>query len=607
MKGSTTTAISTLLGAILLVVPGVGQQRDGIAPASGQSARISGSVTIGSDDPQPVRRAVVSAQGRTRGLSFDAITDELGRFDLVGVPAGAYSLTVARPPHVGIAYGATRPGWPGTPLVVNAGEHVVGIRMQVVKGAAITGAVRDERGQPLANVEVWIERRDIKGAHSRSSVVTTDDAGAYRAFGLPAGAYRASARPRGSLNDVLVSSDAGNDAALRILESGGRAWPPGKSSSAAPRVSDSAGVVPVYHPAAVLPDDARLVILHSGEEARGVDIELRPRYSSLLAGRVVSALVVPVSSTFLTLSRSANSGGSATARVSEDGAFSFGRVSPGRYFVLGRLMNPDQLRRVLSSAELASPTPLGPDVCGVVARELEIGESDVPPLQLNVEPCFRVLADIDMVDAPFGGGASPTVSLGLVAEAAGLGRSRMTTQTLQSSGSQRVELAAAGALVPGKYYLEALVAEPHDREWAIDSAFIGGRDVTDEAQFFGSGGGDVVVSVRVSRRATLLSGVLETADARPAVDYTVVAFPTDQAFWKGTFRRVKVTRPSTNGQFEFTGLPGGEYFLAAVRDVAPDEWRQQSFLEEIVPMAIRLTLTPGMPSHQRLRVTGGRE
>src|SRR6185295_16284435 len=73
-------------------------------------------------------------------------------------------------------------------------------------------------------------------------------------------------------------------------------------------------------------------------------------------------------------------------------------------------------------------------------------------------------------------------------------------------------------------------------------------------------------------RPSELAGALEDAAGRPATDFFVVAFPTERALWTTASRRIRTTRPGTDGAFSLKGLPAGDYFLAAITDVEPGEW-----------------------------------
>lgn len=81
-----------------------------------------------------------------------------------------------------------------------------------------------------------------------------------------------------------------------------------------------------------------------------------------------------------------------------------------------------------------------------------------------------------------------------------------------------------------------------------------------------------------------------------------MAFPVNQEWWTAPFRRVKATRAAYDGQYAIQDLPPGEYFLAALSDLAPDEWRDREFLNLIVPAALRLTLGDGEQKTQHLRI-----
>lgn len=43
----------------------------------------------------------------------------------------------------------------------------------------------------------------------------------------------------------------------------------------------------------------------------------------------------------------------------------------------------------------------------------------------------------------------------------------------------------------------------------------------------------------------------------------------------------------------FIDLPAGEYLIAALTDLDPDQWQESSFLEQVAPAAIPLRLAEG--------------
>src|SRR6187455_1525175 len=91
---------------------------------SGQQAAgaVSGVVLTTDDPPRPVRRAIVSMRGNDLALGHHVITDDEGRFEIKDLPAGRYAVSAKREAFVTLAYGATRPEWPGIPLAVAEGQ-----------------------------------------------------------------------------------------------------------------------------------------------------------------------------------------------------------------------------------------------------------------------------------------------------------------------------------------------------------------------------------------------------------------------------------------------------------------------------------------------------
>ena len=91
----------------------------GAAPGNGI---IGGQVISDETTPRPIGRAIVRVKGNTiddRG----AVTADDGHFQVRGLPAGRFTVTVAKPGYLEIAYGATRPGVPGTAIALGPDEH----------------------------------------------------------------------------------------------------------------------------------------------------------------------------------------------------------------------------------------------------------------------------------------------------------------------------------------------------------------------------------------------------------------------------------------------------------------------------------------------------
>ena len=62
----------------------------------------------------------------------------------------------------------------------------------------------------------------------------------------------------------------------------------------------------------------------------------------------------------------------------------------------------------------------------------------------------------------------------------------------------------------------------------------------------------------------------------------LLVFPSDRRYWTPGSRRIRTTRPATDGAFTAKGLPPGEYFLAAMTDLDSGEWNDPALLEQLV-------------------------
>jgi len=61
-------------------------------------------------------------------------------------------------------------------------------------------------------------------------------------------------------------------------------------------------------------------------------------------------------------------------------------------------------------------------------------------------------------------------------------------------------------------------------------------------------------------------------------------------------------RPASDGRFSVADLPAGDYLIAALTDVEPDEWKRAEFLGQLVAAGVKVTIRDGERTVQDLRL-----
>ncbi len=126
-------------------------------------------------------------------VGWTVTTDASGAYDIGGLAAGAYRVQFFdnRQPqeYVSEYYDNAASLQSAADINVAAGGTTGNINAQLAKGAHIKGAVTDEAGAPLANINVSAYRYNGSWWEPVPGV-TTDAAGAYDIGGLAAGTYR---------------------------------------------------------------------------------------------------------------------------------------------------------------------------------------------------------------------------------------------------------------------------------------------------------------------------------------------------------------------------------------------------------------------------------
>jgi hypothetical protein len=137
--------------------------------------------------------------------------------------------------------------------------------------------------------------------------------------------------------------------------------------------------------------------------------------------------------------------------------------------------------------------------------------------------------------------------------------------------------------------------------WTIASAVANGRDVLDSPLRVGAGE-TLEWVVTYTDAPSQLIGTLRDARGRAAADYSLLVFPADRQYWQPGSRRIRMARPATDGTFSVTGLPPGEYLLAALTDLEPGEWNDPTLLAQLAPSSLGITLRAGTTTTQDVRI-----
>ena len=290
------------------------------AVAQDQTGRVEG-VVVDAVSHQPVKKATVSINfmggaGRGRiqnGGPQTAITDSTGAFSFSDLPAGKYQINVMQQ-----NYPETPMGGVHKTVEVSAGDTAANVTVELMPGAAISGHIVDEDGDPLNGCLLQPHpAKNFNQGVPMMRVPEIHDDGSYRMFGIPAGKYIISAQCSAPVFQPRPLSEG----------------PDPPPSSAYPVQ---------YYSATSDIKSAEVVELSAGAEKSGVDFQMRPVPVTHIHGTFANGSadwrghgdlqiqLVPmdqsVQRTF------AFAGG--VAEINGDGTFDIRQVFPGSYQIV---------------------------------------------------------------------------------------------------------------------------------------------------------------------------------------------------------------------------------------------------------------------------------
>lgn len=587
-----TRVAMSLVIAVLVQVPVFAQQRDvrPVAPASAVpaaptgSAVVSGQVVADAEGTALAHATVVLIGART-GVIKVASTDRDGRFVFGALPADRYTVGASKLPYLGAVAGARRAARPGVAIVLADKAQVTDVVVRLPLGAAISGTIFDQSGQPAAAVATGVVQRKMQNGETvmvnvAGGTVFTDERGRYRVHGLAPGEYVVSAMP---MNNLMAGAKRLTDQEVDDVLAG-------RATPEPPRPTAPMRSAPSYFPGTTRVADAGGVLVAVGEDRTNVDFRLEPASLTSIEGAVTMAdgSPLPARTTVMlqTVAGSSPLSSGASITVGPDGRFGIAGQPPGRY--------------ALNARAGAGPTALS------ALTVVDTFGNDVVSAQLVLRPALTLAGRLLAVS----GATQPPSLAGLRLQLAGLSAAARSGLVPQVSPAGVDGTFTISNVMPGRYTFGGTPffgASGDSVTWGLASVAIDGTDVTDRAFDISAETPPKEIVATLTNQWQEIAGRVTNAEGAGVSDYTMLVFPVDDAFWLHNSRRVVTTQPAGDGRYQLGGpgpalLPAGEYYLAAVTDVSKDEQYDPAFLKALIPAAIKITLGAGQKATQDIRV-----
>jgi uncharacterized GH25 family protein len=496
---------------------------------------------VSAEDGRPLRHAQIKVQrADSPSEPQSVLTDDEGRFQVSALLAGFWTLTVSKAGYVPLTSGQ-RHSSATSRLRVTAGQ-LTAFDAALVRGGAITGAVIDEFGDPIAGAAVQALRARLVDGERRLTAVATDqsdDTGAFRLHSLPAGEYYVSARTR-----ATAPEDAG-----------------GLSSA-----------LDIFYPGTSNIGEARRVSIRPGDERDGISFALLPSYAVRISGTVIDSTGRAVDEASVELVDPSD--GKAVAHpfgnfglTHDGGRFTFINVSPGGYLISALVDRPN------SSYEERALVPV------------TVSSGDVTDTTVTTTAGGTITGSV----ATTSGAPLPRTWRAQLSARSGYGIGPPHRTTIAAGQT----FTLGGVSGPTSFDLTDLPTG-----WVLQRIEINGTDVTD-GTIDVSPGTPMTARIIMTNAVAPLTGVVLAGDKAMA-DVAVVVFAAEPTKWTVPSRFVKATRTDAEGRFSLAGLPASNYLVFTSSDLEDDEYLDVDMLLRLRSRATPVTLTEGAPAAVRL-------
>lgn len=479
---------------------------------------------------EPVRKATLSLMQMPSGGGSmtgpppaTAVTsDSEGKFSFTKIEPGTYMLTAEKTGYVRQQYGSRGGQFGGSTIVVKAGDKFASLDFKLPRQAVITGKVLDEDGEPVPNAMVGTMRLQPFG-HQPQMMGSqgTNDLGEFRVANLTPGKYFIRVQ-KGGFFGPQVSAASADD----------------KKNE--PRLD----YLPTYYPNATDVASAAPIVVTSGQQVDGVNVQLKKGRVYQVSGKIAG--IAPGTRTQISLQERTNArssmgfafGGGTSAKP--DGSFLLPSVQPGTYNLI--VMNYDSGRP------------------GVVARtEVTVSNANVENVNISAGSPIDITGRVIPDKSEDSNNNDPATNK-LSGQVSAMSASHMPNfgppARIQDDGTFKL------TGVSRDKFLFTVFALPADQY--VKSVMAGSVDITETGLDLSAAESAPPIEIRLSAKGASVDGTVVDKDGKPVIGSMVWMRPQPYDPDKASVSMfTKSTTTDQTGHFAIKAIAPGEYRLYA--------------------------------------------
>lgn len=509
---------------------------------------IAGKVVMQSNEAPIARaRVVLSAEASVLPFNRVVVTGADGTFRFTDLPVGtSYVVTASKTGYAARAFGEGPPATP--PGLVSLAEAEVKQDLTIALPAHvfISGRVLDEDGQPFAGALVEAMRAVFdQGRRTLVTIAdaTTDERGEFRLVGLSPGQYYVSAFDPAFAN-----------------------------------VGDKNGQLfysPTFYPGVVFPDEAARITLEPGTASERIEFKLRLIRPARVAGNISTpseaGVARPLLAAAVIMSPMRNDQFSlfttTEPTMRPNGDFLFSNVPAGRYRIQAR---GETEREGITRFALFT---------------LPVGGTDVQGIDMSLQPGAVVSGTAEW-DSERGRRPASTTEI--------------IVRAPMEDGSLFGDAVTGYVNADDTWTIRGVMAGRHlfrvqglPEGWELSRVEYEGADITDQPWTFDYRQVKSNFRITFTDVQTIVRGWVTPPRRDDIQSYAVVAFPVNSVHWRPNSRFIEMTYPDSLGRYEIRGLPAGNYYIAATREVDqsdlgdPRTFDRLSSLRNVTQFAVR--------------------